>query len=62
MTEKNVFAYKLFLSLNISSDFKQAPLKVKVLSSPPPPLLKNLIGGATIPPPLLNQVHIILPT
>ena len=53
MTEKNIFAYKLFFSLNIS-DFnlflcenciplkkspslsQQPPLKVEVLSSPPP--------------------------
>ena len=59
MTEKNIFAYKLFLSLNIS-DFniffmwklkppwkKSPPLKVEVLSAPS--LFENLIGGSTTP-------------
>ena len=65
MTEKNIFAYKLFLSLNIS-DFNlffyvkiATPLK-KGKKSPPfspfsqscqaPPLFENLVGGSTPPP------------
>ena len=63
MTEKNTFAYKLFLSLNISDfslflcatplekshpHFPSKPrLKVKVLSSPP--FFENLVGGSTLP-------------
>ena len=65
MAEKNIFAYKPFLSLNIS-DFNLflsencnphekshpyfpaiPPVKVEVLSSPPPPFFENLIGGST---------------
>ena len=69
MTEKSIFAYKLFLTLNIS-DFslffmwqlqplpekshsplsQQPPLKVEVLSSPPP-LFENLVGGSLPPSP-----------
>ena len=63
MTEKNIFACNLFLSLNIS-DFKffcenwiplfpsNPPLKVEVPTSPP--LFENLVGGSThhpSPPP-----------
>ena len=61
MTEKDVFAYKLFLSLNVSdfnlylcenfnppSPWKSHPLlKVDVL--PSTPLFKNLVGGWTFP-------------
>ena len=63
MTEKNIFAYKLFLLLNIS-DFNlffmwqlQPPLKKVTLSFPAtpskswgpikPPFFENLIGGST---------------
>ena len=58
MTEKSIFAYKLFLSLKISDFFsvcvkismppwkKSLPLKVEVLSSPLP-LFENLVGGST---------------
>ena len=57
MTEKNIFAYKLFLSSNIS-DFnyflkppcsQQPPLKVEVLSSPP--FLKIWFTSPPTPPP-----------
>ena len=54
MTEKNIFAYKHFLSLSIS-DFRlkigpppfpsNLPLKVEVLSNPP--FFENLGGGST---------------
>ena len=44
MTEKNIFGYKLFLSL-ISHP---PPLKVEVLSSPSP--FENLVRGSTPPP------------
>ena len=60
MTEKNIFAHKLFLPLNIA-DFdlflcencnplfpSKPPLKVEVLSSPPG-LIENLVGGSTPP-------------
>ena len=61
MTEKNIFAYKLFLSLNIS-DFNYFYVKI---ATPPlkkvtpskswgpvkPPLFENLVGGSTPPPP-----------
>ena len=66
MTEKNIFVYKLFLSVNIS-DFTffvkiETPLK-KVTPSflatpsqswgpfkPPPPIFENLVQGLTSPP------------
>ena len=64
MTEKNIFACNLFLSLNIS-DFKffcenciplfpsNPPLKVEVLTSPPPSFLKIWLEvQPTTPPPL----------
>ena len=67
MTEKNIFAYKLFLSLNIS-DFNllfcencnPRLKKVTPLSQQPPskirgpfkhPLFENLVGGSTTPAP-----------
>ena len=60
MTEKNIFAYKLFLSLNIS-DFNlfyveiATPLKkvtpLEMLRSFQAPLFANLVGGPTPPPP-----------
>ena len=65
MAEKNIFAYKLFLSLNIS-DFNlffyvkiATPLKKRKKSPPfppfsqscqaPPTLFENLVGGSTPP-------------
>ena len=63
MTEVNIFPYKLSLSLNISDFIyvkiatplkkitplfpSKLPLKVEVLSSPPPAPFENLVGGST---------------
>ena len=46
MTEKNIFGYKLFLSL---ISHPPPPLKVEVLSSPSP--FENLVRGSIPPPP-----------
>ena len=67
MTEKNIFACKLFLSLNIS-DFstplfsRNLPLKIEILSTPPPsppppcPLFENLVGVSN--PPAEKEDHL----
>ena len=60
MTDKNIFAYKLFLSLNVS-DFNlffmwqvtpsfPAP-RSKGWGPVKPSLFENLVGGSTAPPP-----------
>ena len=73
MTEKNIFAYKLFLSLNISdfnlqpSPLKKGtpsfpatpPLKVEVLSSPPPLKTGWRLNLPNPPTPFLGSAHYV---